>query len=489
MLFNTPQFIFAFLPIVFIVYFILNNINYAVVAKAWLVISSLFFYSYWNENYLVLFLFSLLANYSFGSLLNNNRNSRHNKKYRKSILFAGVLFNITLLGYYKYFNFIIENINELSFFNIYEESIILPLAISFFTFQQIAYLVDAYNYKCKEYDFLSYCLFVTFFPQLIAGPIVHHKEMMPQFSSETARKININNITLGVCIFGLGLFKKVIIADQFATWASQGFDNVSSMHMLDAWLASLSYTFQLYYDFSGYADMAIGAALLFNIKLPINFDSPYKALNIQDFWRRWHITLSRWLKDYIYIPLGGSRCSKLLNLRNLFLTAFISGIWHGAGWTFIIWGSLHGGAMIVHRLWTSAGIKLNKYLSWFITFNFVNIAWVFFRSNTVGDAKVFLWTMFGGKGYPKISTELLDMIAMLYRQPLTSYYLSATVSYLALPSIVLALLFTCSLKNSNFLSEDTLPSVRKCILLGIVGGLSITAMFSSKSSEFLYFNF
>ncbi|MBL4263029.1 MBOAT family O-acyltransferase, partial [Vibrio fluvialis] len=464
-------------------------IQYRVVARSWLVISSLFFYSYWNQNYLVLFIFSLLVNYSLGSLLNNNRHYRYNKKHRKSILFVGVLFNVVLLGYYKYFNFIIDNINNLSFVVVSVESIILPLAISFFTFQQIAYLVDAYNLKCKEYDFLSYCLFVTFFPQLIAGPIVHHKEMMPQFSSETASKINLKNITLGICIFGLGLFKKVIIADQFAKWASQGFDNVSAMQMLDAWLASLSYTFQLYYDFSGYADMAIGAALLFNIKLPINFDSPYKALNIQDFWRRWHITLSRWLKDYVYIPLGGSRCGKLLNLRNLFLTAFISGIWHGAGWTFIIWGSLHGGAMIVHKLWTNTGIKLNKYLSWFVTFNFVNIAWVFFRSNTVVDAKEFLWTMFGGKGYPKFSTNLLDMIAMLYRQPISSDYVSSTVSYLALPGIISVMFFTCFIKNSNYLLNDTLPSIRKCVFLGIVGGLSITVMLSSKSSEFLYFNF
>lgn len=488
MLFNSPQFIFVFLPLVFLIWIFLNKISHAVVAKAWLVISSLFFYSYWSEKYLVILICSLLVNYTFGRVLLNVKKLR-NKNYRKLALCFGVLFNVLLLGYYKYFNFIIGSVNELSSLSINVEHIILPLAISFFTFQQIAYLVDAYNLKCEEYDFLSYCLFVTFFPQLIAGPIVHHKEIMPQFSSETGRKINLKNITLGICIFGIGLFKKVIIADQFATWANQGFDNVSAMHMQDAWLASLSFTFQLYYDFSGYADMAIGAALLFNIRLPINFDSPYKARNIQDFWRRWHITLSRWLKDYIYIPLGGSKCSKLLNLRNLFLTAFISGIWHGAGWTFIIWGSLHGGAMIVHRLWASTGFKLNKYLSWFITFNFVNISWVFFRSNTVEDAKEFLWTMFGGKGYPQFSTNILDVVAMLSRQPISSDYISSTVNYLALPSIIALLFFTCVIKNSNRLLNDGLPSLRECVFLGMVCGLSITAMLSSKSSEFLYFNF
>lgn len=232
---------------------------------------------------------------------------------RKTILIFGIVFNLSLLGYFKYTDFFLSNFNGIFGADIPLMHIALPLAISFFTFQQIAYLVDSYRNETKEYDFLNYALFVTFFPQLIAGPIVHHKEMMPQFASTWNKVKNYKNIALGIFIFSIGLFKKVVIADTFAVWATNGFDKAEVLTFFEAWATSLSYTFQLYFDFSGYTDMAIGAALLFNIKLPINFNSPYKATNIQDFWRRWHITLSRFLRDYVYIPLGGNRHGKLKN--------------------------------------------------------------------------------------------------------------------------------------------------------------------------------
>ncbi|MDY2585286.1 MAG: MBOAT family O-acyltransferase [Helicobacter sp.] len=327
-------------------------------------------------------------------------------------LYVGIFFNLALLGFFKYTDFFLENFNLLSKllhldFNIPLPHILLPLAISFFTFQQIAFLVDCYKGVDKKFDFLDYCLFVSFFPQLIAGPIVHHKEMMPQFKSLS---VEWDKIAKGVLIFSLGLFKKVFIADSFAKWANNGFSIVEKgefLNIAESWATSLSYTFQLYFDFSGYCDMAIGLGLLFGILLPINFNSPYKALSITEFWRRWHITLGRFLKDYLYIPLGGNRGSKLLTLRNLFLVAFLSGVWHGAGFGFIIWGALHGLAMCLHRIYgyvleslnlhkaTFLQSRLYKVLCWILTFNFLNMTWVFFRAENLQGALNLLAGMFG----------------------------------------------------------------------------------------------
>ncbi|MCW9026034.1 MAG: MBOAT family protein, partial [Thiovulaceae bacterium] len=355
MLFNSYEFIFMFLPITFFIYFFLNNKKLTEASKSWLVITSLFFYSWWNIIYLPLILTSMLFNFTVGNSLTKTK--EHKQIPKKSLLFIGIVANIGLLGYFKYSDFFISNLNIALDSNIELLHLALPLAISFFTFQQIAYLVDSYKSETKEYDFLNYAVFVSFFPQLIAGPIVHHKEMMPQFANIKNKIINYNNIALGLFIFSIGLFKKVIIADTFAIWATAGFDTAITLNLFEAWATSLSYTFQLYFDFSGYTDMAIGSALLFNIKLPINFNSPYKATNIQDFWRRWHITLSRFLKDYIYIPLGGNRKGNYRTYSNLMATFLIGGIWHGAGWTFIFWGFLHGFALVINRIWSSFGIK------------------------------------------------------------------------------------------------------------------------------------
>jgi len=334
----------------------------------------------------------MLFNYIIGNTLNEN--FQKVKIHKKSLLIFGIVSNVALLGYFKYMDFFIENINLLFGSSISLMHLALPLAISFFTFQQIAYLVDSYRRETGEYDFLNYALFVTFFPQLIAGPIVHHREMMPQFSSHKNMVTNYTNIALGLFIFSIGLFKKVVIADTFAVWATAGFDTATTLNLFEAWATSLSYTFQLYFDFSGYTDMAIGAALLFNIKLPINFNSPYKALNIQDFWRRWHITLSRFLRDYIYIPLGGNRKGEIRTYANLMTTFVIGGIWHGAGWTFVFWGFLHGLALLIHRVWSHFGYKMHTLLAWFITFGFINITWVFFRAKEWGDAIRVLASMF-----------------------------------------------------------------------------------------------
>jgi len=328
----------------------------------------------------------MLFNYVVGNALSKPGNKKRNRFSKKGILTFGIIANVALLGYFKYSDFLITNLNYAFRSNIDLLNLALPLAISFFTFQQIAYLVDSYKGETKEYDFLNYAIFVTFFPQLIAGPIVHHKEMMPQFANIRNKVVNYKNITLGLFIFSMGLFKKVVIADTFAVWANAGFDTAEVLNFFEAWVTSFSYTFQLYFDFSGYTDMAIGLALLFNIKIPINFNSPYKATNIQDFWRRWHITLSRFLKDYIYIPLGGNRKGDFRTYNNLLITFIIGGIWHGAGWTFVFWGLLHGLALVIHRFWHNLGFRLWSWFGVFLTFNFVNFTWIFFRAKEWDDA-------------------------------------------------------------------------------------------------------
>ncbi len=387
----------------------------------------------------------------------------------KPLLAVGVIANLALLGYFKYTDFLIENYNLLTGSDVALLHIALPLAISFFTFQQIAYLVDSYQGQTKEYDFLTYALFVTFFPQLIAGPIVHHKEMMPQFADTNKRLMNSHHITKGLFIFSIGLFKKVVIADTFAIWATKGFDESVSLDFLAAWTTSLSYTFQLYFDFSAYTDMAIGIALLFNITLPINFLSPYKALSIQDFWRRWHITLSRFLKEYIYIPLGGNRKGSFRTYVNLFTTFLLGGIWHGAGWTFIIWGVLHGGALVIHRFWNRLGFALPKLLAWFITFNFINISWVFFRAKDLDDAMKVLSGMFG----------------------FTEIHFYSHISHIY---IILGFFIVLAFYNvSEMIKHNTLLKYRYFItvfllLFSLLQMFNITIS-SDKVSEFLYFNF
>ena len=470
MLFNSYTFIFAFLPITFFIYFYLNQKRLTEASKGFLVFSSLFFYSWWNIAYLPIILSSMLFNYILGNSLNNkdskNKRSRFSKK---SLLIFGIVSNLALLGYFKYSDFFIENFNLVFSSDAPLLHLALPLAISFFTFQQISYLVDSYRRETKEYDFLNYALFVTFFPQLIAGPIVHHKEMMPQFAKTRNKIKNHRNITIGLFIFSIGLFKKVVIADTFAVWATEGFDVATTLNLVEAWSSSLSYTFQLYFDFSGYTDMAIGAALLFNIKLPINFNSPYQATSIQDFWRRWHMTLSRFLKDYIYIPLGGNRKGEFRTYTNLLATFIIGGIWHGAGWTFIFWGFLHGMALVINRAWSKLGFKLWSWFAWFLTFNFVNIAWVFFRAKEWDDAIKVLTAMFN---FSDINITI-DTIEIAY---------------------IIIFLVVIFFKNSNEIikmkfSKNTILFITTFLFVLSLLQLTNIMVQADKVSEFLYFNF
>lgn len=385
MLFCDPVYFTVLLPLTAFFYWKaidLKKFNFAIPI---LIVASIVFYVTWSWKFFLLLLGSATANFFIGrKLLKTDRN--------RFWLFIGCIFNLGLLSYFKYFNFFIDNCNWFLGTHFQIAKIILPLGISFYTFQQVAYIIDAYKHEIQPCGFWTYVLFVIYFPQLIAGPIVHYQEMMPQFGSY--KEIRWDLIWEGLFTFIFGLFKKIVIADKLGVFVQQGYGHVDQLAFLSAWVVSLSYSFQLYFDFSGYADMAIGSGLFFGIRLPENFNSPYKALDIQDFWRRWHMTLSVWLKNYIYIPLGGNRYVLPRTCFNLFLTFFIGGIWHGAGWTFIIWGTMHGIATVIHRLWCQTGLHFNKFFAWFITFNFVNIAWVFFRADSVKDAWTVIYKMF-----------------------------------------------------------------------------------------------
>lgn len=388
MLFNSSEFIFIFLPVVFIVYFALNKLKLIKISTIWLIIASLYFYSAWDINFLPIIITSIIFNYLTGSVLVGKFNFGINRKF---LLIFGITGNLLILGYYKYFNFILDNINLIFHCHFNYMNILMPLAISFFSFQQIAYLVDSYNRKTKNYDFLTYCLFITFFPRLMQGPITRAEEIIPQFNRLRNKYINWKNLSLGLFLFSVGLFKKVVFADLLSKWTAFGYSNLDSLTFIESWITVLSYTFQIYFDFSGYTDMALGLGLMFNISVPQNFDNPYCALDIQDFWRRWHMTLSRCLKDYVYIPLGGNRKGSFRTYLNVFLVFLICGIWHGANRTYIVWGIMHGIASIINRLWKNLNISLHNAVARIITLIFVCFSWIFFSAPTITAAnKLFL---------------------------------------------------------------------------------------------------
>jgi len=403
-LFNSYVFILCFLPLTLIGFRLLLRYHQGRLAIGLLVSASLLYYGWWNPVYLPLILFSILANFLLGLRLSSEQ-----EQGKTLVLTIGVIINLGLLGFFKYTNFAIDSISVV-FGTAFEDfpRIVLPLAISFFTFQQIAYLVDSRRGLTREYRFLDYCLFVTFFPQLIAGPIVHHGEMLPQFIHHSDRPDGHADLPVGFTIFTIGLFKKVILADQVALFANPVFD--SAFEGLwpttnAAWVGTLAYTLELYLDFSGYSDMAIGLGRMFGIRLPVNFHSPYKAVNIIDFWRRWHITLSRFLREYLYFPLGGNRKGSSRRYVNIMITMLLGGLWHGAGWTFVAWGVLHGVYLMINHAFHSLREKLgwheaynNRFthiIALGLTFLGVMIGWVLFRAESFESAGMILRAMGG----------------------------------------------------------------------------------------------
>ena len=490
MLFNSYGFIFAFLPLAFLVYFFLNHLRMTVASKSWLVFSSLFFYSWWNVAYLPLILASVLFNYTITQMMGSYNDRQKKYLSRSGLLLIGLVFNIGLLAYFKYMDFFISNINLLIKTDFPLLHLALPLAISFFTLQQIAFLVDSYEGLAKENNFLDYAVFVTFFPQLIAGPIVHHAEMMPQFSTLRNKLVNYKNIVNGVFLFSIGLFKKVAVADTFAIWATEGFDKQPVLNLFEAWATSFSYTFQLYFDFSGYTDMAMGIALMFNIKLPLNFNSPLKKTGMIDFWKNWHMTLTNFITTYIYTPINRMYLRLTFHKAMLatLITFLIAGLWHGASWMFVIFGALHGIGVVTNHYWKKTKIKINRYLAWFITFIFVNFTFVFFRALVWDDAVKVLKGMVGlnGISLPDIlQSKLHFLIAYGFEfQPMMPAIKFPWLIYLYLFLGFMVVLFC---RNSIEMVDNykrSYKTVMYSCMLFFIGVLSM-----NKPSEFLYFNF
>lgn len=401
MLFNSLSFLLAFLPVTVIGYFLLARHN-NVAAAGWLATASLFFYGWWDVRYIPLLLSSIVVNYSCAQWIREE--SQQARKKRWLVIAVGA--NLLLLGYYKYANFFLLSAGALAGTQFQSLDIVLPIGISFFTFTQIAFLVDTYQGKVKEYRFIHYILFVTYFPHLIAGPVLHHKEMMPQFADDKNYRPSAANFAVGLTIFCIGLTKKVLIADNLAPYANDVFNSPESPSFFIAWGGVLAYTFQLYFDFSGYSDMAIGLSRLFGVRLPLNFDSPYQAVNISEFWRRWHMTLSRFLRDYLYIALGGNRMGRMRRYINLMITMVLGGLWHGAGWNFAIWGGLHGLYLVINHAWIALADRLRfpretrvwKWVATALTFLVVCFAWVFFRATDLATATEIIHGMAGGFG-------------------------------------------------------------------------------------------
>ena len=499
MLFYSFEFLYLFYPLVCVVFFLLGKIwpNSPRAGIVWLTLSSLFFYAWWDYNYVILIAFSIIFNYFAGLRLRQFKS--------RALLIFAISLNLTLIGYYKYAGFLTEIVNALSGSGLDVGKIILPLAISFFTFQQIAWLVDNYLglIKSRERSFFQYALFVLFFPQLIAGPIVHHSEMMPQFGETKQRRFSWDNFSAGLSIFVLGLGKKVIIADNVAPIANSVFDGVTDatkIGFLDAWGGALAYTSQLYFDFSGYADMAIGLALILNIRLPINFNSPYQATSISEFWRRWHMTLSRFLRDYLYIPFGGNRKGRYRRYLNLMLTMLLGGLWHGANWTFVFWGGLHGLYLVINQMWSKLSPwRLPGFVSWFLTFISVVLAWVFFRSENFDTALAIISAMVRPEslrsspdhaisinifGMTILAVSLLVAFILPNTQQLMRNKIESIEIYQAMSKLKYKLL------GFRFSTPAIDWSISWLVILGVISTISIWMLLDSTTiNEFIYFQF
>lgn len=396
MLFNSYEFILFFLPCTLILYYLFLGRGWVKAAKVLLVGLSLYFYAYFRLDYVWILMGSILGNYVLSRFLGGSRE----KISGRILLGIGIAGNTAVIFFYKYFDFFLENLNRLFQGNLSLMGILMPLGISFFTIQQIAYLVDSYRGHTREDSFLDYALFVAFFPQLVAGPIVNREEMMPQFAAMGQFKYNSDHMAEGLYLFAIGLFKKVVLADTLGRGADWGYAAVGSLSGMDTVLVVLLYTFQLYFDFSGYCDMACGIASMFRLRLPANFNSPYQAVSIADFWKRWHMSLTRFLTNYIYIPLGGNRCGKLRCYGNILLVFLISGIWHGANWTYVVWGLLHGVAQVLYRIFQKPWDRMPKPLAWAATFSFWAFSLTAFRAANLKDTfilwqNVFCWKQGG----------------------------------------------------------------------------------------------
>lgn len=464
---------------------------------------SLWFYAYFNVYYLWIIVASIALNYGISFLISYmEKKNMAALLIKRAGLASGLLINLGLFFYFKYYDFFIENVNLLFKSSFRLHNILLPLGISFFTFQQLSFIIDRATGKAQHYSFMDYLTFVTFFPQLIAGPIVLYKEIMPQFDDEQKKHINYDNFSRGAILFTLGLAKKVLLADVLAQIVNYGFSNALFLDTTSTLLMMLAYTFQIYFDFSGYSDMAIGLGLLFNIELPVNFNSPYKACSVKELWQRWHITLSRFFIQYVYIPLGGSRKGRARTLFNIFIVFFLSGIWHGANWTYIAWGTMQGLLVVWDNLGLvgvkgsneklKAKIEMPRPLGWFFTFLFFNLSLLFFGSDSIGTAlqlfKNILSVSNTGHIYKMVAalkiselyplTKLLNMKYPQYDNPVN------LVIFILL--LIISALFIIG-KNARERALNAALSTKTAVLTAVILVWCIISF--GQVSTFIYFNF
>jgi len=504
MLFNSYIFIFLFLPLCLVGYYILQN-RQATLAKVWLTCFSLWFYGYFNQYYLMIMICSIIGNYFAHRLIVNGNRS-------KTVTITGVFLNLAVLFYFKYFDFFINNVNVLFGSSFPLKNILLPLGISFFTFQQISFLVDTYRGELEEVPFIDYALFVSFFPQLIAGPIVVHEEMFPQFArignDHRSKKEKTEIFVKGVYVFTLGMAKKVLIADTFGVAVDLAYSNVNAIDGFESLITILFYSLQLYFDFSGYCDMAKGIAGMFGMQIANNFNSPYKSTNIVEFWKRWHITLSRFFTKNIYIPLGGNRKGEGRMYLNFLIVFFLSGLWHGAGWNYILWGMMHGVLYVVTKWWLqnkktrvvkkqnkestmkNCGVKIIEALSCIATFSYVSIAWVYFRATSVEQANTLLLNIFNkpwalpGSGF----TDAFNLGEFWYVLKIMKV---ATLPYAQYYIMILFIAFVGAItffgKNIDELAAKFKPGIFNAVITSVLFVWCVVSL--SGVSTFLYFNF
>ncbi|MDO4189089.1 MAG: MBOAT family O-acyltransferase [Lachnospiraceae bacterium] len=482
MQFNSFIYILMLLPFTVLAYFVGNKVNYTV-GKIVIIISSILFYTNLDWNLLGVLGISLLVNYIFAIGI-----SKRNK-YCKCLVAAPIIINISLLFYYKYINFTITNLNLLFGKEWAIKDIILPLGISFFTFQQIAYIVAVHSNEVKKLSIVDYLAYILFFPKILMGPLMEPVEFLDQLNDSRVKKLNVENVAQGIKIFSLGLFKKVMIADVFANAVTWGYSNIGAATAMDWILISIFYTFEIYFDFSGYSDMAVGSALMLNITLPINFDSPYKALSIRDFWKRWHISLTKFFTKYVYIPLGGSRNGIFRTCVNTIIIFLISGIWHGSSWTFVIWGLIHGILMVISRLFEKIESKIYEPVRWFVTFNIVNYLWLLFRSESISQWKQLIKTILFMQ-----NTSISDGLINSFVLPESTFIQNVLhldfwinnirgfwmIMYLLLSFII------CLIPNNNYKKMKNLSAISI-----IIAAIAFVWGFICLSSEsvFVYFNF
>ncbi len=468
MLFNSYIFIFLFLPIALLGYYTLNHFHKYTISKGWLIACSLVFYAYINPIYVIILLLSICGNYTLHRLLLTNK-FQNPIALKRAILCLGLIGNLLPLFYFKYYNFFITNLNNLFNTDYILKNIILPLGISFFTFQQIALLVDSYKGEASQYKFIDYSVFVSFFPQISSGPISLHSELIPQFIDSERKNFSSLYFAQGLRYFSIGLAKKVLVADTLGRAVQIGFDNYKGLNSVSACFIMVAYTLQIYFDFSGYSDMAVGLGKLFHIDLPINFTSPYKAKSIAEFWKGWHITLTRFFTKYIYIPLGGNRKGTFRTYLNVFIVFFLSGLWHGSNWTFVVWGILHGAALILYRIFRKWWDKLPRILGIICTFIYINFAWIIFRSNSLIESKYFIGHLINGG-----SGGLTADISAVF--PINAYVF-----------LVVCLINVFLLPNSHEIVKKEKWTIKYALLDVIMLIFSILSL--SEVSTFLYYTF